>query len=60
MNKLVSYLKESFEEVVHKVSWPAYNELQQSSVLVIVASVLFAIVVFAIDYSFEQLLEIIY
>lgn len=60
MNNLITYIKESFDEVVNHVSWPKYSELQQSTVLVVVASVVFALVVAVIDKSFDELLGLIY
>ena len=60
MNKLINYVKESFDEVVNKVSWPPYAELQKSTVLVLVASVVFALVVAVIDTSFDKLLGFLY
>jgi preprotein translocase subunit SecE len=60
MNKLINYIKDSFDEVVNKVSWPTYAELQKSTVLVLVASVVFALVVAVIDTSFDKLLGFLY
>lgn len=60
MNNLITYIKESFDEVVNHVSWPKYSELQQSTVLVVVASIVFALVVAVIDKSFDELLGLIY
>ena len=60
MNKLINYIKESFDEVVNKVSWPSYSELQKSTVLVLVASVVFALVVALVDTSFDKLLGFLY
>jgi len=60
MNNLISYVKDSFDEVMNKVTWPKYEELQSTTVLVLVASVIFGITVFAIDYLFETGLGYIY
>jgi|MEHZ01.5.fsa_nt_MEHZ011470914.1_7 preprotein translocase subunit SecE len=48
----VSYIKESYSELVTKVTWPTWKELQESSVLVFVASLLIAGVVFVMDWAF--------
>jgi len=53
MNKVIEYIEESYDEVVNKVTWPNYTDLQSSSVLVLVASLIFALVVFAIDVIFD-------
>ena len=60
MNKIISYIKESYNELVHKVSWPTRQELSSSTVVVMVASLIMAVVVFAIDYSFQFLISHFY
>ena len=52
MSQLTNYIKDSYNELVTKVTWPTWRELQESSVLVFVASLLIAGVVFAMDWSF--------
>ncbi|MDH5396531.1 MAG: preprotein translocase subunit SecE [Cyclobacteriaceae bacterium] len=54
MQKLKKFVLESVDEMKHKVSWPKYNELQSSSVLVLVASLIFALVIWVIDLAFEN------
>lgn len=58
--KVVQYIKESYDELMHKVSWPTWNELQNSSIVVFIASLLIAMVVFAMDISFENILKQFY
>jgi preprotein translocase subunit SecE len=50
--KLVKYVKESYDELIHKVSWPTWAELQNSAVVVSIASLIIALVVFLMDASF--------
>ena len=45
MAKIGTYIKESADELLNKVSWPTWPELQSSAVIVLVASVIFAIVI---------------
>jgi preprotein translocase subunit SecE len=52
MSQIIEYLKESYLELVTKVTWPAGKELQSSSVLVFVASLLIAGIVFVMDWIF--------
>ena len=59
-NRFVEYVKESYDELVHKVSWPTWSELQNSAVVVSVASLMIALVVFMMDKSFELILEQFY
>ena len=60
MKRIFNYLKESYTELVHKVTWPSWKELQSSALVVMVASLIFALVVFAMDISFQTILEGIY
>ena len=57
---MFNYFKESDNELVHKVTWPTFSQLQNSTVVVMVASLLFAIVVLAMDLSFENIMAAIY
>jgi preprotein translocase subunit SecE len=55
-----TYIKESYAELVHKVSWPSVSELQSSAIVVMVASIIIALVVMAMDFTFEHLMQFIY
>ena len=57
---MFNYVKESYNELVNKVTWPTFPQLQSSTVVVMVASVIFAIVVLAMDLTFENLMGVIY
>jgi len=57
---LKSYFKESFTELVHKVTWPTFSELQNSAVLVLVAALIIALIVAAMDFSFSRVMKFIY
>lgn len=58
--KIQSYVKESYDELVHKVSWPTWNELQNSAIVVSVASLIIAFIVYLMDFSFQNLLQLFY
>jgi preprotein translocase subunit SecE len=60
MKKIINYLKDSYNELVHKVTWPTWKELQNSAIVVMIASLIFALVVFVMDISFQTILEGIY
>lgn len=60
MNKVLTFIRESYEELTQKVSWPTYSELQSSTTLVIVASVIFAVLIWAVDVIFERGIGLIY
>lgn len=52
MSKIGDYVKSSYDELVHKVSWPTFKELQNSAVVVAVAALILAVVIFLMDYVF--------
>jgi preprotein translocase subunit SecE len=58
--KLKSFFTESYNELMHKVTWPTWSELQNSSVVVMVASIIIAGVVFLMDFSFQHIMDFIY
>jgi preprotein translocase subunit SecE len=45
------YVEEAYDELVHKVSWPTWAELQQSAIVVLVAAVIMALLVLAMDIA---------
>ena len=49
MNKLRTYFRESYHELVHKVSWPTWQELQSSTMIVLIATVIITLVVWGMD-----------
>ncbi len=57
---IVNYCKESYDELVHKVSWPTRSELTNSAVVVLYASLLIALVVLAMDSVFQWTMELVY
>ena len=49
MEQVLQYIKESYNELVHKVTWPTWPSLLASTRLVLVASLIIALVIFAMD-----------
>ena len=60
MRKIKIYFQEAYNELVHKVTWPTWKELQNSAIVVMVATLIIALVIFAMDISFQNLLRLIY
>lgn len=60
MSKFTNYVVESWDEVKNKVTWPKYSELQSSAILVLVASTIFALIIGAIDWVFNEALTWFY
>lgn len=58
--KLTKDIKESYNELVYKVSWPTQKQLINSSVLVLIASIILAVFIWAVDKIFNLLMELIY
>jgi preprotein translocase subunit SecE len=55
-NKVVTYIRESYDELMHKVSWPTWAELQGSAIVVSIATLIIATIVFAMDEVFKNVL----
>lgn len=60
MSKFGDYLSETKNELLNKVSWPTWTELQGSAVVVMISSVIIALLVFIMDYGFEKLMQAAY
>ena len=60
MNKVRAYINDTYLELVTKVSWPAWKELQGSAVIVMVATLITALVVYGMDVAFKFIMEMIY
>lgn len=60
MRKFINYLKESWIELTKKVTWPSWSSLQSSAIVVMVASVVLAVVIWAMDFLLEMLMKAIY
>jgi preprotein translocase subunit SecE len=58
--KLKLYLQDAYDELVHKVTWPTWKELQSSALVVMVASFIISLVIFIMDLSFRNIMSFIY
>ncbi len=54
------YIKESYIELTEKVTWPTWKELQSSAVLVLIAAVIIAMLIFGMDQLIGSLLSKFY
>jgi preprotein translocase subunit SecE len=52
MAGIKTYLEESYEELVHKVTWPTWRELQESTILVFITLMILALIIFLMDFVF--------
>lgn len=60
MSKFGNYVQEAYDELVHKVSWPSWDELQQTTIIVIVSLLIITFVIFGMDFVGERVLTTIY
>ena len=49
MGRLRSIILTTYDELMNKVTWPTWDELVNSTIIVLVASIIFALVIFVID-----------
>jgi preprotein translocase subunit SecE len=60
MNKISNYLRDSYFELTEKVTWPNWIQLQQSTVIVLVATLIITALVWVMDFASQSLLKAIY
>lgn len=60
MNSLVNYIKDSYTEFRFNVEWPKWSDLQQSTIVVAVTTIILSIFLFLVDYSVSNALELLY
>jgi preprotein translocase subunit SecE len=60
MSKVGAYIKESYVELRQKVSWPTFAELQDSVVIVMIASLIIGLVIFLMDFGFQTVMNLFY
>ena len=58
--KLLNDIKESYNELVYKVSWPTQKQLISSAVLVLIASIIISLFIWLVDTCFSNLMELVY
>ena len=57
---ITNYCKVCYDELVHKTTWPTWKELTHSAVVVLSASLVIVLVVFAMDSVFKFVMENVY
>ena len=58
--KMWDYISESYDELVNKVSWPSWSELQSSSIVVAIASAIIALIIYVMDSAFSNVMNLFY
>lgn len=60
MAKVGSYIQEAYDELVHKVTWPSWDELQQTTIIVLISLIIVTLVIFGMDFVSEKVLTTLY
>lgn len=60
MRKLGKYLKETYDELVNKVTWPSADDLQSSVIVVSIASLIIALIVWLMDVFFSWGMDLMF
>ncbi len=60
MSKIGNYVQEAYDELLHKVSWPSWEELQQTTIIVLAALALVTVFIFGMDFASENVLKFVY
>ena len=58
--RFTNYCKACFDELAHKTTWPTRRELTHSAMVVLSASLVIALVVFAMDFVFQHIMQFVY
>jgi len=54
------FIVEAYDELMNKVTWPSWGELQNSSVIVLIASFIIAGIIYVMDVASSFSLKLIY
>lgn len=60
MDRIKLYLSESYDELKNQVTWPTWETLQQTTMVVLGATVLISFLIFIMDLISKQLTGLIY
>lgn len=60
MSKFGSYIQEAYDELVHKVTWPTWSELQQTTVIVLVALAVTTFIMLGMNVASEKVITLLY
>jgi preprotein translocase subunit SecE len=60
MNKIANYVKESYKELTEKVTWPNWEQLQQSTMIVLVSTLVITAIISLMDFAAGGALKFVY
>jgi preprotein translocase subunit SecE len=56
MSNFITYAKESYKELAEKVTWPTWPQLQQSTMIVLAATIVITLLVWGMDFASKNIL----
>lgn len=59
MSKFGNYVQEAYDELIHKVTWPSWNELQRTSLIVIIGLMVISLMIWGMDVIAKYLMQFI-
>jgi preprotein translocase subunit SecE len=60
MSKLLNYFEQAYDELIHKVTWPTWSELQQTTLITLVSIIFLTLIIFGMDGISELVFETFY
>jgi preprotein translocase subunit SecE len=60
MNKISGYFRDSYQELLEKVTWPTWGQLQQSTIIVLIATIVIMACVGVMDSASAVVLKFVY
>lgn len=60
MNKIGTYFRDSYKELMEKVTWPTWGQLQQSTMIVLGATLVITALVWVMDFGAKGVLSQVY
>jgi preprotein translocase subunit SecE len=60
MNKITLYIRDSYKEMMQKVTWPSWEQLQQSTMIVLAATIIITAIVALMDLGINGILQFVY
>ncbi|WP_336515677.1 preprotein translocase subunit SecE [Pollutibacter soli] len=60
MSKVQAYFRDSYNELMEKVSWPTWQQLQQSTMIVLIATLVITAIVWVMDFASNNVLKFVY
>lgn len=60
MAKFGTYVQEAYDELIHKVSWPSWSELQKTTGVVLIGLAIITALIFGYDAICEAVMNFVY